>query len=40
MLVLIDAKRFDIISSVIDEFNNLYDIDNNIVNGTIITKTN
>lgn len=38
LLVLIDAKRFDIISSVIDEFNNLYDIDNNIVNGTIITK--
>lgn len=38
LYVLIDAKRFDMISSIIDEFNNLYDIDNNILNGTIITK--
>lgn len=38
LYVLIDAKRLDMISSIIDEFNNLYDIDNNILNGTIITK--
>lgn len=38
LCVLIDAKRFNMISSIIDEFNNLYDIDNNILKGTIITK--
>lgn len=38
LYVIIDAKRFDMISSIIDEFNNLYDIDNDILKGTIITK--
>lgn len=38
LYVLIDAKRFEMVSSIIDEFNNLYDIENNVLNGTIITK--
>lgn len=39
LYVLIDAKRFEMVSSIIDEFNNLYDIENNVLNGTIITKS-